>query len=74
MTTVQQLFDAAFAPERYRDPRSSAYKNGVMAGLQFRINHVKPVLPYKLGTAEADAWFAGTDEGNRIGGDPELAA
>lgn len=74
MTTAQQLFDAAFAPKIHRDPRSDAYKIGVMAGLRFRIDSVKPALPYEIGTAEADAWFAGTDEGRRIGSNPELVA
>lgn len=62
------LYDEAFAPENYRDPRSQAYKDGVMAALRFRageIKSLKGIDHYELGTAEADAWYAGLDEGHR---------
>jgi len=51
-----------------RDPRSTEYKEGVLAALEFRlVSTDKPRCPYPPGTASADAWFSGTDEGNRRG-------
>lgn len=61
---AQQLFDAAFA--RVRDPRSEAYRAGVLALLRWKESRVPLERPYLLGTAEADAWFSGVDEGNSI--------
>lgn len=63
--SAQSLFDEAF--QCYRAPRSMAYKEGVLAILRLRIDH-SPLLmcPYDLGTSEADAYFAGTDEGHAI--------
>jgi truncated hemoglobin YjbI len=60
---AQALFDSAFQPGR--DPRSAAYKAGVLAGLRYHSGvGPKPqhAFPYELGTAEADAWFAGLNE------------
>ena len=64
MLSVQSLFDKAFS--RPRDPRSAAYKTGVKAALASRIDHVRVVCPFGVGTAESDAFFAGTEEGHRI--------
>lgn len=61
---VQLLFKAAF--DRPRDPRSSEYKAGVLASLAFRFNGVPVRCPYPVGTAAADAYFSGIDEGNLI--------
>lgn len=67
--TVDGLMAAAF--DRPREPRSDAYKAGVRDMLTFRINSLATpcsmaVAPYKLGTAKADAYFAGHDEGRHI--------
>ena len=61
---ARALFNAAFS--RQRDPRSREYKNGVLAALRFRVNDEPIKCPYLPGTATADAYYAGTDEGHRI--------
>ncbi|MFC5550748.1 hypothetical protein [Massilia aerilata] len=61
---VEQLFRAAF--DRPRDPRSAEYKEGVRAILVYRIKGGLTRCPYAMGTASADAYYAGTDEGHRI--------
>ena len=63
MSKATQLFDEAFGEPR--DPRSPEYKRGVLAALKFRLGE-KPAIrcPYQLGTAQADAFYSGTDEGN----------
>lgn len=63
--TALQLFDAAFNTPR--DPRSPEYKAGVMHILRVKTGETEPLpCPYPLGTARADAWFSGTDEGHNI--------
>ena len=62
--TVDGLMAAAF--DRPREPRSDAYKAGVRAKLSHAFDNVKTAIPYDLGTAEADAFFAGEDEGRAI--------
>jgi hypothetical protein len=63
--TAQQLFDEAFG--KGRGPRSDAYKRGVMDCLRARVDgFLRKDCPYRLGTAEADAWLAGGEEGNAI--------
>jgi hypothetical protein len=49
-----------------RDPRSPEYKAGVRAALEFRLNRQPTTCPYLAGTARADAFLAGLDEGHRI--------
>lgn len=51
---------------RPRDPRSDAYKRGVHAALTRYVELVTPPLPFDAGTAEADAFFAGEEEGRLI--------
>jgi hypothetical protein len=65
-TTVEELMAEAFAPGR--DPRSQEYKTGVRAILAWRINGVPLEMPppFALGSAQADAYFAGQDEGKAI--------
>lgn len=65
MSKAQELYTAAFAGPR--DSRSRAYCRGVMMALRYRTGE-SPRLrcPYELGTAEADAWFSGTQEGHAI--------
>lgn len=62
--TVDSLMAAAF--DRPREPRSSAYCCGVRTLLAHRIDGTAPALPFEIGTAEADAFFAGEDEGRLI--------
>ena len=63
-TTAQALLDKAFYPGR--PPRSQAYKNGVLAALRFRLGESDRVrCTYPEGSAEFDAFFAGTEEGHR---------
>lgn len=57
------LFTEAFSA--VRDPRSEEYKAGTLAALMFRCTGAKIQLPYPVGTAAADAFFAGADEGHR---------
>lgn len=61
---AERLFKQIFSVQR--DPRSPAYKAGVLAALRYRLDETgKPTCPYLMGTAAADAWFAGTDEVRR---------
>jgi hypothetical protein len=64
---AQELFEVAFASDSLRTPRSQAYRKGVLSELEFRygvIVHVEN--PYRIGTAEADAFFSGVQEGREI--------
>ena len=58
------LYRMAFSQKR--SPRSDAYKAGVLALLQHKLDNADLVNPYRPGTAESDAWFAGVDEGHFI--------
>ena len=69
--TATSLFEAAFHP--HRDPRSDAYKAGVLAALRFRLNEAERVhCPYPPGTAEADAFFSGVQEGHALAREEEV--
>jgi hypothetical protein len=61
---VDQLFNAAF--NMPRDPRSAEYKAGVRAVLRYRAMGECIRCPHPMGTAQADAFYSGTDEGHRI--------
>lgn len=61
---ADQLLDAAFSV--LRDPRSSQYKAGARAALAFRTECALIVQPYAAGSAEADAFSAGIEEGHAI--------
>ncbi len=65
--TAKELFEAAFSNER--DPRSAEYKAGVLAALKFYLGEAATVgpCPYPLGSAQQDAWLAGTNEGHDRG-------
>ncbi len=66
--TAQELHDEAFAGPR--GPRSAEYKAGVLEALKFRLGESGRMhCPHKAGTPQADAWFAGTDEGHRLARD-----
>lgn len=62
--SADDLFAAAFSVPR--DPRSPAYKAGVRAALQFRIEARRIPKLYEPGTAEDDAYYAGIAEGHAI--------
>ena len=63
--TAQVVFDKAFEPGR--EPRSDAYKQGVLACLRVRIDGMELVkCPFPAGTAEADAYYAGVNEGRAL--------
>jgi hypothetical protein len=47
-------------------PRSAEYRQGCQAALDYRILGLRMHLPYPAGCSEADAWFAGTEEGQGI--------
>jgi hypothetical protein len=66
MSIAKRIFDEAFG--KPRDPRSNAYKDGVLRTLQMRLREFDgmSIAQYTLGTAECDAYFAGTDEGHRL--------
>jgi hypothetical protein len=62
--SVSELMVQAF--DTPRDPRSEEYKIGVATALTFRIHGKRMICQYPLGTAAADAYLAGTEEGHRI--------
>jgi len=69
---AQQVFDIAF--RKARDERSAEYKLGVLNCLKVRLDGEKNLsCPYPTGSAQADAYFAGIDEGRALspaGGTP----
>lgn len=66
LAKAEELYKKAF--EGPREPRSDAYKLGVMAVLIYRVAgiNINKNCPYKIGTAEHDAFLYGGDEGNSI--------
>lgn len=64
LALVERLMTETF--NRARDPRSEAYKLGVRELLNCKAQGIRLVCPYKMGTTEADAFYSGVDEGNRI--------
>jgi hypothetical protein len=65
MSKAHEIFREAF--DNPRDPRSDEYKNGVIAVLRFRLGESTEVrCGYRIGSAQADAYFAGCDEGHRL--------
>lgn len=61
---VDSLMRKAF--EQPRAPRSEAYMLGVRELLNCKARNIRLVCPYRMGTTEADAFYAGTDEGHCI--------
>jgi len=61
---VDRLYSAAF--DIPRDPRSDEYKAGVRAVLKFRIDGTPISRPFKIGSAQDDAYYAGHAEGHAI--------
>lgn len=59
--TVEQIVDEALQGET---PHSAAYRSGMLAALRYRLQGVHIDIPYRPGTAEADAFFSGVDRGH----------
>lgn len=67
MSKAREIFDAAFS--KPRDPRSDEYRHGVLDVMKYRLGEANEAFgkkQYVLGTAQADAYFAGCDEGHRL--------
>lgn len=67
ISKAHAIFEEAFSTSR--DPRSDEYKHGVIDILKLRLRESDEASgkhKYKLGTAQADAYFAGCDEGHRL--------
>ena len=63
--TAQVVYDKAFEPGT--EPRSDAYKQGVLACLRFRIDGAAWAKnPYLAGSAESDAYQAGIEAGRAL--------
>lgn len=62
MKTAQQLFHEHFTNNTARNPRSAAYKRGALELWDKKLHKVAHDVPYKAGTAEFDAYFAGAAE------------
>jgi len=58
---AEAVMEKIFHP--YRLPRSEAYKAGCLAAIRRRLESASVACPYAEGTAEADAFFAGVEEG-----------
>ena len=66
MSKACEIFDKAFSPGR--DPRSDEYRHGVREALQYKLGEINEACgrkKYVMGTAQADAFWAGWDEGWR---------
>ncbi len=56
-----KVFNLAFPPDR--PPRSHAYRAGMLDALLCLLDGANKIsLPYQMGSAEADAYLAGTHE------------
>lgn len=65
MSKADAVMKAAFYPGR--PPRSAAYRAGVRDILLKRLDGFQDIaFPYRMGSAEADAYLSGMDEGLRI--------
>lgn len=62
--SVDQLYQTAFY--NGRTPRSQEYRAGARMALEHRIERKDFDMPYQVGTAAADAFFAGIEEGKAI--------
>jgi hypothetical protein len=63
--TAQELFDQAFNVPR--DPRSAQYKQGCLYIIRLKLGECRSEpCPYPIGTAHADAWLFGAEEGHKI--------
>lgn len=56
----------AWAFHESRDPRSAEYREGVRDLLLFKLVEKSLRNPFIPGTAHADAWWAGVEEGKQV--------
>lgn len=64
MSKAQALFNTLF--DGPRDPRSAEYQAGCLYLLQRKLDGIeKQDCPYRMPSAQADAWLAGCEEGLR---------
>lgn len=64
MSEAQRIYDERFA---VGNPRSPEYKAGALYILRRKAGEVPQAdCPYPIGTAQADAWFAGSWEGHDL--------
>ncbi len=63
VSTVDALMQAHFLGA---DPRSDEYKAGMRAALQLKLEGKPIQRPHAMGTVQADAFYAGHDDGLRI--------
>lgn len=56
----------ALAFHEIRDPRSAEYREGVRDLLLYKLVEKRLKNPFVPGTAFADAWWAGVEEGKLI--------
>jgi hypothetical protein len=61
---VDRVVAAAF--DRPRNPRSVEYREGVRALLMHRATGGRLLCHFTVGTAQADAFFAGVEEGKAL--------
>lgn len=66
---IEQLLAAAFHPSLNRHARSAEYVAGARAALLQRFVSMPFASPHQEGSAAADAFFAGADEGRRLHAD-----
>lgn len=65
---VRAHIEALFPPGR--EPRSPQYRAGLRALYEHRVLGLPLQCPHAVGTAQADAWFAGVEEARwRLRGD-----
>ena len=69
----QRAYLAAYTPEtiadaalRHGDKRSAEYRLGLIGVLKFKMRGEPVRCPYPEGTAQFDAYYAGTDRGHMV--------
>lgn len=63
MRSPEQIVDAT---KRHTSKRSAEYWRGVLDVLRFRMGGVRIQCPYREGTAQFDAYFAGNVRGHYV--------
>lgn len=64
---AQQVVDSMIAQRlSVGTARSNEYVAGIRCVLEYRALGRAVALPFAVGTAQADAWYAGLEEGNRL--------
>lgn len=64
MSKALELFKTLF--DGPRDPRSAEYQEGCLYILRRKLDGIgKKECPYRMPSAQADAWLAGCEEGLR---------